>query len=343
LSFMVKCASPGCTKTVRRDNKSGLCFVCRYEGATTETAASSQVKLYTDLIADIRKAKPASYSPKHHGGKFLFEYSPFDLHLGKFAWGKETVTDYDVNIASDLFRQSVDYLLTNAMKLADGKLDRILFIVGNDVCHIDTKKGQTTAGTPMDVDTRYNRVFRRIHEIHREAIQKCVSVAPVDVIVIPGNHDEQTSFCVGEVLAANFESNKHVRFDNGPKLRKYYEYGVNMFGFAHGDSERVSELPLLMAREEPQMWARTKSRECHIGHLHISEKWEHRARIQQDLHSDKGVRVRRLMSMSAHDAWHTRHGYTDRRACDSFVFHKEAGFVGHLSFNIDHFTGKAIS
>jgi hypothetical protein len=150
---------------------------------------------------------------------------------------------------------------------------------------------------------------------------------------------------MGEVLAARYEDVKHVTVDNSPSLRKYYEYGVNAFGFTHGDAEKVSELPLLMARERPEMWARCPSREWHIGHKHISEKWESNRRpmLEQDLVSDKGIRIRRLTSMSAHDAWHTKHAYTDRRACEAFLFHKEAGFTDHISFNVDHFTGKALS
>jgi hypothetical protein len=97
-----------------------------------------------------------------------------------------------------------------------------------------------------------------------------------------------------------------------------------------------------MAREVPEMWARCASREWHIGHKHISEKWEHRAKLEQDLFSDKGVRIRRLTSLSAHDFWHTKHAYMDRRACESFVFHRTAGFTAHHSFNVDHFTGEGL-
>jgi hypothetical protein len=148
---------------------------------------------------------------------------------------------------------------------------------------------------------------------------------------------------MGEILATRYEDVKHVTVDNGPRQRKYYEYGVNLFGFTHGDSEKVSELPLTMAREQPDLWARCPSREWHIGHKHISEKFEAKGRIEQDFHSDKGVRIRRLTSLSGHDAWHTKHAYMDRRACEAFVFHSEAGFTDHLSFNVDHFTGKAVS
>lgn len=315
----------------------------RRKSALVVTMEALREKLVEDIRAEVKKA-PAVFAPKSRSGdEWLFEFTPFDLHLGKYAWDEETVTNYDTDIAAGLFEQSMEFLLNRAMKLTDGKLAKILFVVGNDASHIDSKKNQTTAGTQMDMDTRYIRVYRRLCEIHRKAIDTFASIAPVDVVCVPGNHDEVTSFHLGEILSTRYEGAKHITVDNSARLRKYYEFGVNLFGFTHGDSEKVSELPLLMAREMPDMWARCPSREWHIGHKHISEKHDARGRIEQDLFSDKGVRVRRLMSMSAHDAWHTRHGYTDRRACDSFVFHKEAGFTDHLSFNVDHFSGRALS
>jgi hypothetical protein len=301
------------------------------------------------LVEDIRKAvqgAPAIIPARSFTeGDWLFEFSPFDLHMGKYSWNEETVTDYDTDIAADLFNASLDFLLDRAMRLTGGKLDRILCVFGNDVSHTDSKRAQTTSGTPMDVDTRYIKVYRRICEIHRRAVDILRGIAPVDVKVVAGNHDELTSFHLGEIIATRYEGDRYVTVDNSPRLRKYYDYGVNLFGFTHGDSEKVSELPLTMAREQPELWARCPSREWHIGHKHISEKVELRnpSSLVQDFFSDKGVRIRRLTSLSGHDAWHTKHAYMDRRACEAFVFHKTAGFTDHLSFNVDHFTGKAVS
>lgn len=296
------------------------------------------------LIADIRSEAKRTAHPKpkqqYVSNGWLFEFSPFDLHMGKYTWGEETVTNYDVDIAEDLFNASLDFLLGRALRLTDGKLERVLCVFGNDVSHTDNKRGETTQGTRMDVDTRYIKVYRRICAIHRRAIDILRDVAPVDVKVVAGNHDELTSFHMGEILATRYENVKYVTVDNSARMRKYYDFGTNLFGFTHGDAERVNELPLLMAREQPKLWARCGSREWHIGHKHISEKFSWR---EQDLFSDKGVRVRRLTSLSGHDAWHTKHAYTDRRACEAFVFHKEAGFTDHISFNVDHFTGKALS
>lgn len=310
-------------------------------------------KLSAALLADIRQERlltgPVLYSPvmyPRERAAYLFEYSPFDLHLGKLAWGDETTgASYDVPIGVDLFNASLDFLHAKAMRLGGGTIDRILCVFGNDAMHVDSKRGETTAGTHMDFDSRYIKVYRRLVHIHRRAIDILRQTAPVDVVIIPGNHDELTSFHMGEVIAAAFENVPDVQINNGPTLRKYYEYGVNLFGFTHGDAERIAELPLAMAREVPEMWARCPSREWHIGHLHKSDEWQDRKKpmLVQDLTSDKGIRIRRLTSLSGHDAWHTKHAYMDRRACEGFLFHKTAGFTDHMSFNVDHFTGKALS
>jgi hypothetical protein len=318
----------------------------RPKNSQARTLTKLSEGLLADIRAEVRQTPQIIRRPKPQGD-YLFEWTPFDLHLGKYAWDEETVTNYDVEHGEDLFNASLDFLLDRALKLSDGKLDRILCVFGNDVSHTDRKQNTTTAGTPMDVDTRYIRVFRRICAIHRRAVDILRQVAPVDIVVIPGNHDELTAFHLGHVLEARYDGDARVKINNSARLRKYYDYGVNLFGFAHGHAEKVNELPLLMAREVPELWARCPSREWHIGHKHIAEKktWREMPAYDatQDLFSDKGVRVRRLMSMSAHDAWHTQNAYTDRRACDAFIFHRTAGFTDHLSFNIDHFTGKAIS
>lgn len=336
----------GAEKWIRPDTEPVLTQMFHVSAKLRKKTVKDQTlkALSSALLDDIRasvKAGPPAPRPSGVGGDWLFEFSPFDLHMGKYTWDEETVTNYDVDIAEDLFNASLDFLLERAMRLTGGKMARILCVFGNDVCHMDSKRGQTTAGTPLDVDTRYIRVYRRICAIHRRAVDILSGVAPVDIKIVPGNHDELTSYHLGEILSAVYEGRPHVTVDNNPRFRKYYDWGTNLFGFTHGDSERVAELPLAMAREQPEAWARCSSREWHIGHKHISEKFEAPGRIQQDFHSDKGVRIRRLTSLSGHDAWHTKHAYMDRRACEAFVFHRTAGFTDHISFNVDHHTGKA--
>jgi hypothetical protein len=309
--------------------------------------------LQADLLHDIRqeagRSKLQAVRYQRAEADWLFEFPPVDIHFGKLTWTEETVTNYDTDIAEDLARASLEFLLERALKLTDGKVGRILYLIGNDAMHSDNRKAETTMGTRMDVDSRFAKVYRRLVRFTRWSLERLRQVAPVHGIVMPGNHDAESAFHLGELIAAKYEDAKHITIDSRLRPRKYYEWGINLWGFAHGHNERVSELPNLMAREVagylgPGAWDRCTSREWHIGHKHIAEKHEQRSagRLDQDLFSDKGVRVRRLMSLSAHDFWHTEHGYADRRGCDGFVYHKTAGMTDHLMFNVEHFTGKPL-
>ena len=38
--------------------------------------------------------------------------------------------------------------------------------------------------------------------------------------------------------------------------------------FTHGSEEKRDSLPMLMANERKELWAETKFREWHLGHMH---------------------------------------------------------------------------
>jgi hypothetical protein len=172
-------------------------------------------------------------------------------------------------------------------------------------------------------------MFRYARLIHSEAIKNLLDIGPVKVITIPGNHDRVFSFHLGEVLAAEFKGNKHVKFDNGNAPRKYHQHGINLLGFTHGCDEKHDALPLIMAGEAPVQWSKTKHREWHLGHFHRMKETHYTAGD-----SFASVRVRILPSLAAIDAWHLNKGYIERRASEAYLWHSETGYIGHLSSNI---------
>ena len=130
-------------------------------------------------------------------------------------------------------------------------------------------------------------------------------------------------FYAGEVLSAWFKNDQNVLVDNGLDSRKYYEYGVNMLMFTHGDKEKAAEMPLIMATEQPLMFSRTKFREVHCGHLHKEMVNEYR-----------GIKVRFIPSICANDSWHKLMGYQSLRCAQAYIWNKEKGCEGYLQVNI---------
>jgi hypothetical protein len=284
--------------------------------------------LRAQLIADVRRAakgrRPAPVRPRRSSsGAYMLELDVFDVHLGKLAWAAETGHDYDSAITVDIVRETVADLLEQARPY---HIERVLLPFGNDFFQADNLKGETTAGTRVDHDTRFAKMFRAGRELAAWMIETCAAIAPVHVPVVPGNHDEQTAFCMGVVLEAQFARDKRVTFDNSPRPRKYYRYGGNLLGFTHGKDEAHHKLPALMSLECKEEWARTTCREFHIGHLHTGRKTEP---ISVD--DQLGVTVRWIRSLSGTDAWHAKKGFVgNQRNAESFLWRRDGGLRAHF-------------
>jgi hypothetical protein len=283
---------------------------------------------FDDALLAIREANQwrNKVQPLNLGGadsSHLLEVDLFDLHVGKLAWARETGVNYDTDIAERLARAAVEDLATLAVPHGVGK---ILLPLGNDFLHYDSLAGLTTAGTPQDRDSRFHHMFNRGALIAAWMIEYLAAIAPVHVLVVPGNHDQTVSWMLGRMLEAQFAPDPRVSFDSGPALRKYYRHGKVLLGFTHGDKEKLADLPLIMATERPKDWGETRYREFHIGHWH--KKREMRT-VPVD--SFNGTTVRFIRSLSGTDAWHHQSGYVgEPMAAEAFLWHPERGQRAHF-------------
>lgn len=160
-----------------------------------------------DLLLDAKGWAPR-YPRVRHKAKpdaHLLALGIPDLHLGKLCWPDETGHDaYDVEIASRVYRDAVRDLLRLASPFP---VERVLLPVGNDFLNIDrglagASKHTTTSGTAQDEDGRWQRSFRVGRQLLCETIDLCQELAPVEVVVVPGNHDSEKMWTLGEVLGA---------------------------------------------------------------------------------------------------------------------------------------------
>ena len=244
----------------------------------------------------------------------MYEISLPDIHYGK-------ITDEPTNIIEKHYIQAIQDL----HRKADGlDIDRFLLPVGNDGLNSEGMSRATTKGTPQQDNMRWRESFRGYWHLVSKAIDYLSQFAPVDVVVIQGNHDFERMFYAGEVLAAIYHNNINVTVDNSLDARKYYEYGVNMIMFTHGDKEKTNELPLLIATEQPEMWSRSKVREIHCGHKH-----------KEMLNEYMGTKVRFIPSICGNDLWHKTQGYVGTLRCgQAYIWNKNRGLEGYLQTNI---------
>ena len=247
-----------------------------------------------------------------------------DLHIGKLAWGKETGEDYDINIAVERYKKAVGGLLS---RVNTQSLEKIILPVGNDMINIDNKANTTTGGTPQSCDSRFGKMFQTAKNLLIDTITSLSKIAPVEVIVVPGNHDTVAMFTLGEVLDAWFHNNQLVTVINKHTPRKYLQYGSNLLMYCHGHSEKLQDLGIICATEQPQLWAATKFRRVHVGHFHHSKQIKF-----TDVQEYPGFTVKVLNSLSANDAWHAEKGYMSLKGAEAFLYHRDKGLIANYYY-----------
>ena len=191
--------------------------------------------------------------------------------------------------------------------------------------HIDNVYGSTTKGTYQDTDGKWWEHYEIALELYVKCIEILRELAPVDIIHSMSNHDYQSGFHLANSLKAWFRNCPEIKVDAGVSHRKYYKYGNSLIGLEHGDGAKMQNLPLLMAQEQPEMWAETKYRYWYLHHIHhkVKHKWV-------DAKDYIGVTVEYLRSPSSNDSWHSRKGYCSLKAVEGFVHEKNSGQVARL-------------
>jgi hypothetical protein len=238
----------------------------------------------------------------------------FDVHIGKLAWDEETGNNYDLKIAIDMVKHIIDQ---NCAYLSTVNPKVIIFPMGNDLFQCDNDNNTTTKGTPQDMDTRPKKIFKEVVDLMFESIGKLSQVAPVKVLLVPGNHDATTSYYLAEVMEKAFMDNPNVEIDTNPKTRKYYLQGNVLIGYSHSDEESKKEREGLMQKEVPELWGKSKYREFHFGHIHI-----------ENVEEKNGLKMRWIPSISGTDKWHYGKGYiaTDRTS-QTFLYDEVKGII----------------
>lgn len=248
----------------------------------------------------------------------LLVIDPADIHIGKLCSAFETNDEYNNKIAVDRVMQGVYGILEKASAF---NVDQILYVIGNDILHVDTPKRQTTSGTPQDTDGMWYDNFLIAKRLHVEIIETLREVSNVFVQYDPSNHDYTNGFFLADTIQSWFSRDKNVAFNCSINHRKYYRYYNNLIGTTHGDGAKENDLPLLMAHESGTDWSSCKHKYFYIHHIHHKRS--------KDI---MGVTIEALRSPSGADSWHHRNGYVHApKAVEGFLHHKLHGQIARFS------------
>lgn len=310
----------------------------------------SEADLETIMASAIKKvftgdlAKPARPAPS---GENLLVIDIADLHIGKLCVQSETGFHYD---RAEAVRRGIE----GCRQLAEwGKLNgiaRILFVIGNDIIHIDRPDRRTTAGTGQDTDGTIHVMWDDALAFYVACIDLLRQYAPVDVIHCPSNHDWFAGFTLARSIRAWYRDCPEVsatEYGTSEIHRKYYRFENNLIGLTHADGAKENDLHALMMAEVPEHIERGVLLYWYLHHLHhkIRKQGANKDRrmTEKDLigmtviHNKAGIeapaqsQIEYVRSASAPDGWHHRNGYVNRQAVEAYLHHPHDGQCGRWS------------
>lgn len=229
----------------------------------------------------------------------------YDSHIDKIAL--ESTTGESATLEDNLlmFNTAFSEIVAG---LEAAQPEKIVYPLGNDLYHTNDFTGKTKRGTQLEALAEPYEAYQVITEVAVDTVKRLSEIAPVEVLLIHGNHDYDLVHTLGVALELLFKDNPNVTIDSSRMARKYLRYGNTLLGFAHGDKQKrkIAEIPLMMAQENAANgdWGASKFRQFYCGDLH------HNFTVRSPSTMDYiGVAVKFMRSCGGNDTWHYDSGY----------------------------------
>lgn len=250
----------------------------------------------------------------------LTVYPIGDPHIGMYSWAPETGDDWDLDIAERVHCGAMASLVEAAPPTS-----KALIIELGDLFHYDSLETKTPrSGHFVDADGRYAKMIHVGVKIMRQCIQSALEKHDeVEVMCIPGNHDETGALWLALALATHYENEPRVTVQTHPALFSYYRFGKVLIGAHHGHSCKPDKLPGVMAADRAEDWGQTLHRYWMMGHIHHESKKEY-----------PGCSVESFNTLAGKDAYAQNGGWRSNRSMQALVFHEEYGEVARSKVNV---------
>lgn len=239
-------------------------------------------------------------------GSHMLELVLSDLHFGKESNDSNWLTSLESACHS---------ILTRARDYNIGAVNIVLL---GDTFHSEGRRGTTTKGTPQDDSVDWRQTFTDAREFLAGLALHALEMtdAPVNIVVIAGNHDFERSYYLQDSLHAYFHNHPHVDVPLSSGIRSYLRWGSTTIGLSHGDAVKESDLPLVMMREA----GANANHQWHLGHYHTRGEKE----VQ-------GILIRYFGTPSDPGEWDLTKGFGgNRREIAGVIFDKEEGEIATL-------------
>lgn len=242
-----------------------------------------------------------------------------DFHLGMYAWEAETGDAWDVDIARQVFLDSVHKMIQGSPKSEVGLLCQL-----GDFLHWDGMLAITpTSSHILDADTRYGKLVELAMTVMSQAVGMMLEhFGRVVVVSAEGNHDISGSIWLRKYIKHVFGDDERVEVIDNEFPFYGYLWGETMLGFHHGHKVKLANLHKLFASEPRfrKMWGSATQTYIHVGHYHHEKVIE-----------DGGAIAEQHPTLSGRDAYASRGGWVSRRGAKVITYHKTDGEVARIT------------
>lgn len=291
--------------------------------STVDTSAilkEELTKAVKPLKIKSRKSEPT--------GDLALEIMLTDHHFGKIPFSYKA-EDWSLENAKAEYLKAIEFHLSKAPK----DVSTLILPIGNDLMHINTNTGSTKKGTPMEYSANYHHLYSFVRECIAGSIVSLSKRFNIKVVVVPGNHDEDACYRLGDYIEGLFHDSEVVSVDNSGHDRKYVPWGSSLIMYTHGEKVKAEKLHDSFSIDVPQLNAKAKYRFAHIGHLHKNSVSETFRRNIKDEYL--GTEVEICPSLSPTDNWHFDNMYSgNQRRSKAFLYDLDKGKVAEWYYNI---------
>ncbi len=143
------------------------------------------------------------------------------------------------------------------------------------------------------------------------------SCLELEVLYIPGNHDEYVGWHLVNWLKAFYREEKELKINDSPSYTKYIRYHSTAMMFNHGDDAKPSKLAGIFPMEFREF------SDCKFYYIFTGDK-----HVEQN-NDFNGIKHYQIPALSkAHGNWDSKRGYTTTKAeLTTFVIDRQGGLT----------------